>query len=85
MLSSFNNWCNNAVNVKIRMFVLKSQDFNYFWKSQITFGFFFQVFRPKIVNEEFIKNLSSVLSHIKSIELGETNIEGASGKGDNLL
>lgn len=62
----------------------KSQDFNYFWKSQITF-FFFQVFRPKIVNEEFIKNLSSVLSHIKSIELGETNIEGASGKGDNLL
>lgn len=63
----------------------KLQDFNYFWKSQITFGFFFQVFRPKIVNEEFIKNLSSVLSHIKSIELGETNIEGASGKGDNLL
>nr|XP_034324271.1 serine/threonine-protein kinase ULK4 isoform X2 [Crassostrea gigas] len=39
-----------------------------------------QVFRPKIVNEEFIKNLSSVLSHIKSIELGETNIEGASDK-----
>lgn len=61
------------------------KDFNYFWKSQITFGFFFQVFRPKIVNEELIKNLSSVLSHIKSIELGETNIEGASGKGDNLL
>lgn len=41
MLSLFNNWCNNAVNVKIRMFVLKSQDFNYFWKSQITFWFFF--------------------------------------------
>lgn len=37
-----------------------------------------QVFRPKIVNEEFIKNLSSLLSHIKSIESGETNIEGAS-------
>lgn len=40
-----------------------------------------QVFRPKIVNEEFIKNLSSLLSHIRSIESGETNIEGASGKG----
>ncbi|XP_048734641.2 serine/threonine-protein kinase ULK4-like isoform X2 [Ostrea edulis] len=38
-----------------------------------------QVFRPKIVNEEFIKNLSSLLSHIRSIESGETNIEGASG------
>ncbi|XP_062580885.1 serine/threonine-protein kinase ULK4-like isoform X2 [Saccostrea cucullata] len=38
-----------------------------------------QIFRPKIVNEEFIKNLSSLLSHIRSIEAGETNIEGASG------
>ena len=34
------------------------------------------------MNEEFIKNLSSLLSHIKGIETGETNIEGASGKGN---
>lgn len=37
------------------------------------------VFRPKIVCDEFIRNLASLLSHVKSIETGETNIEAASG------
>ncbi|KAL5018665.1 hypothetical protein ScPMuIL_004387 [Solemya velum] len=38
-----------------------------------------QVFRPRIITEHFIMDLSILLSHVKSIELGETNIESASG------
>lgn len=38
-----------------------------------------QVFRPRIVNEAFIRNLSTLLSHVRSIEMGDTNIESASG------
>ncbi|XP_071163636.1 serine/threonine-protein kinase ULK4-like isoform X2 [Mytilus edulis] len=37
------------------------------------------VFRPRIMCVEFIKNLSTLLSHVKSIETGETNIEAANG------
>lgn len=38
-----------------------------------------QVFRPKVVNVEFVKGLSSLLTHVKRIEAGDTNIESASG------
>ncbi|KAK3093040.1 hypothetical protein FSP39_010415 [Pinctada imbricata] len=36
-----------------------------------------QVFRPRIICEEFIRSLSTLLSHVKSIEVGDTNIESA--------
>lgn len=35
------------------------------------------VFRPRIVCVDFIQNLATLLSHVKSIETGETNIEAA--------
>ncbi|KAM7063273.1 serine/threonine-protein kinase ULK4 isoform 3-T3 [Molossus nigricans] len=38
-----------------------------------------QVFRPRVVTEEFLFSYGAVLSHIKSIDSGETNIEGAIG------
>ncbi|XP_021063507.1 serine/threonine-protein kinase ULK4 [Mus pahari] len=38
-----------------------------------------QVFRPQVVTEEFLFSYGTVLSHIKSIDLGETNIDGAIG------
>ncbi|XP_053386677.1 serine/threonine-protein kinase ULK4-like isoform X1 [Mercenaria mercenaria] len=38
-----------------------------------------QVFRPKIVTEEFVRSLGSLLTHVKRIENGETNIEASSG------
>ncbi|XP_052237565.1 serine/threonine-protein kinase ULK4-like isoform X3 [Dreissena polymorpha] len=38
-----------------------------------------QVFRPKIVNESFVRSLGALLGHVKSIENGDTNIEATSG------
>ncbi|XP_013015637.2 serine/threonine-protein kinase ULK4 isoform X2 [Cavia porcellus] len=38
-----------------------------------------QVFRPQVVTEEFLFSYGSILSHIKSIDSGESNIEGAVG------
>nr|KAF6335982.1 unc-51 like kinase 4 [Pipistrellus kuhlii] len=38
-----------------------------------------QVFRPRVVTEEFLFSYGTILSHIKLIDSGETNIEGAIG------
>ncbi|XP_076433535.1 serine/threonine-protein kinase ULK4 isoform X9 [Peromyscus maniculatus bairdii] len=38
-----------------------------------------QVFRPQVVTEEFLFSYGTVLSHIKSVDLGETNLDGAIG------
>ncbi|XP_072139891.1 serine/threonine-protein kinase ULK4 isoform X2 [Mobula birostris] len=38
-----------------------------------------QVFRPRIINEEFLINCGALLSHIKSIDSGEINLESAVG------
>ncbi|XP_040595562.1 LOW QUALITY PROTEIN: serine/threonine-protein kinase ULK4 [Mesocricetus auratus] len=38
-----------------------------------------QVFRPLVVTEEFLFSYGTILSHIKSVDLGETNIDGAIG------
>ncbi|XP_037063945.1 serine/threonine-protein kinase ULK4 isoform X2 [Peromyscus leucopus] len=38
-----------------------------------------QVFRPHVVTEEFLFSYGTVLSHIKSVDLGETNLDGAIG------
>ncbi|KAK3602625.1 hypothetical protein CHS0354_034209 [Potamilus streckersoni] len=39
-----------------------------------------QIFRPRIVKEEFVRNLATLLTHVNCIELGETNIDTASEK-----
>ncbi|XP_019364443.1 PREDICTED: serine/threonine-protein kinase ULK4 isoform X1 [Gavialis gangeticus] len=39
-----------------------------------------QVFRPQIITEEFLFNYGSLLSFIKSIDSGETNLDGAIGQ-----
>ncbi|XP_027271214.1 serine/threonine-protein kinase ULK4 isoform X10 [Cricetulus griseus] len=38
-----------------------------------------QVFRPLVVTEDFLFSYGTILSHIKSVDLGETNIDGAIG------
>ncbi|KAF6313715.1 unc-51 like kinase 4 [Rhinolophus ferrumequinum] len=38
-----------------------------------------QVFRPQVVTEEFLFSYGIILSHIKSVDSGETNIDGAIG------
>ncbi|GAB5576931.1 serine/threonine-protein kinase ULK4 isoform X11 [Prionailurus iriomotensis] len=38
-----------------------------------------QVFRPQVVTEEFLFSYGTILSHIKSIDSGETNLDGAVG------
>uniref|UniRef100_A0A2K5ZX75 Serine/threonine-protein kinase ULK4 n=1 Tax=Mandrillus leucophaeus TaxID=9568 RepID=A0A2K5ZX75_MANLE len=38
-----------------------------------------QVFRPQVVTEEFLFSYGTILSHIKSIDSGETNVDGAIG------
>uniref|UniRef100_A0A8C0R7V4 Serine/threonine-protein kinase ULK4 n=1 Tax=Canis lupus dingo TaxID=286419 RepID=A0A8C0R7V4_CANLU len=38
-----------------------------------------QVFRPQVVTEEFLFSYGTLLSHIKSVDSGETNIDGAIG------
>ncbi|XP_032120187.1 serine/threonine-protein kinase ULK4 isoform X7 [Sapajus apella] len=38
-----------------------------------------QVFRPRVVTEEFLFSYGTILSHIKSVDSGETNIDGAIG------
>uniref|UniRef100_A0A8B9BZM4 Unc-51 like kinase 4 n=1 Tax=Anser brachyrhynchus TaxID=132585 RepID=A0A8B9BZM4_9AVES len=38
-----------------------------------------QVFRPKIVTEEFLFNYGTLLNFIRSIDSGETNLDGAIG------
>ncbi|XP_073088594.1 serine/threonine-protein kinase ULK4 isoform X3 [Manis javanica] len=38
-----------------------------------------QVFRPQVVTEEFLFSYGTILSHIKSVDMGETNIDGAIG------
>lgn len=39
-----------------------------------------QIFRPKIVNESFLKNLSLFLNHVKSIDSGSMQIQSATGQ-----
>ncbi|XP_074918628.1 serine/threonine-protein kinase ULK4 [Chelonoidis abingdonii] len=39
-----------------------------------------QVFRPQIVTEEFLFNYGTLLNFIKSIDSGETNLDGAIGQ-----
>ncbi|XP_012508172.1 PREDICTED: serine/threonine-protein kinase ULK4 [Propithecus coquereli] len=39
-----------------------------------------QVFRPQVVTEEFLFSYGTILSHIKSVDSGETNIDGAIGQ-----
>ncbi|XP_006868888.1 PREDICTED: serine/threonine-protein kinase ULK4 [Chrysochloris asiatica] len=38
-----------------------------------------QVFRPQVVTEEFLFSYGTILSHIKSVDSGETNIDGVIG------
>nr|XP_051708599.1 serine/threonine-protein kinase ULK4 isoform X3 [Oryctolagus cuniculus] len=38
-----------------------------------------QVFRPQVVTEEFLFSYGTILSHITSVDSGETNIDGAIG------
>ncbi|XP_033618548.1 serine/threonine-protein kinase ULK4 isoform X7 [Fukomys damarensis] len=38
-----------------------------------------QVFRPQVVTEEFLFSYGTILSHIRSVDSGESNIEGAVG------
>ncbi|XP_030856242.1 serine/threonine-protein kinase ULK4 [Strongylocentrotus purpuratus] len=38
-----------------------------------------QVFRPRIVGERFLSNIGALLTHVKSMDCGETNIEPAIG------
>ncbi|XP_075412124.1 serine/threonine-protein kinase ULK4 isoform X2 [Tenrec ecaudatus] len=38
-----------------------------------------QVFRPHVVTDEFLFSYGTILSHIKSVDSGETNIDGAIG------
>ncbi|XP_059801701.1 serine/threonine-protein kinase ULK4 isoform X3 [Hypanus sabinus] len=38
-----------------------------------------QVFRPRIINEEFLINCGALLTHIKSVDSGEINLESAVG------
>ncbi|XP_049997430.1 serine/threonine-protein kinase ULK4 isoform X2 [Alexandromys fortis] len=38
-----------------------------------------QVFRPQVVTEEFLFSYGTILSHVKSVDSGETNIDGAIG------
>nr|XP_048279773.1 serine/threonine-protein kinase ULK4 isoform X3 [Myodes glareolus] len=38
-----------------------------------------QVFRPQVVTEEFLFSYGTILNHIKSVDSGETNIDGAIG------
>ncbi|XP_060241026.1 serine/threonine-protein kinase ULK4 isoform X3 [Meriones unguiculatus] len=38
-----------------------------------------QVFRPQVVTEEFLFSYGTILGHINSVDLGETNIDGAVG------
>ncbi|XP_067910530.1 serine/threonine-protein kinase ULK4 isoform X2 [Heterodontus francisci] len=39
-----------------------------------------QIFRPQIMTEEFLVNCGALLSHIKSVDSGETNLESAVGQ-----
>eukprot|EP00062_Callorhinchus_milii_P011990 gi/632958536/ref/XP_007895092.1/ PREDICTED: serine/threonine-protein kinase ULK4-like [Callorhinchus milii] len=39
-----------------------------------------QVFRPQIVTKEFLVNWGSLLTHIKSVDCGETNLDSAVGQ-----
>ncbi|XP_066484015.1 serine/threonine-protein kinase ULK4 isoform X2 [Tiliqua scincoides] len=39
-----------------------------------------QVFRPQIVTEEFLSNYGNLLNFIRSIDSGETNLDGAIGQ-----
>uniref|UniRef100_UPI00398E3640 serine/threonine-protein kinase ULK4 isoform X2 n=1 Tax=Pristiophorus japonicus TaxID=55135 RepID=UPI00398E3640 len=39
-----------------------------------------QVFRPQIITEEFLVNCGALLSHVKSVDSGETNLESAVGQ-----
>ncbi|XP_078085432.1 serine/threonine-protein kinase ULK4 [Mustelus asterias] len=39
-----------------------------------------QIFRPQIITKEFLVNCGALLTHIKSIDSGETNIESAVGQ-----
>ena len=47
-----------------------------------THGFIcgFQVFRPRMVNDMFMKNLGTFLNHVKSIDTGSMQIQGATGQ-----
>ncbi|XP_040288838.1 serine/threonine-protein kinase ULK4 isoform X2 [Bufo bufo] len=46
-----------------------------------------QVFRPQVITNEFIYNYGSLLNQIKSVDTGETNLEGAVGQAasDELI
>ena len=39
-----------------------------------------QVFRPRLVNDNFMKNLGTFLNHVKSIDSGSMQIQGATGR-----
>lgn len=43
-----------------------------------------QVFRSQVVTGEFMKNFSKLMAHVKSIEIGETHIESASGLSPHI-
>ncbi|XP_066440771.1 serine/threonine-protein kinase ULK4 [Eleutherodactylus coqui] len=46
-----------------------------------------QVFRPQVITDEFIYNYGALLNQIKSVDTGETNLEGAVGQAasDELI
>ncbi|CAN2389655.1 regulation of protein kinase C signaling [Pristimantis euphronides] len=46
-----------------------------------------QVFRPQVITDEFIYNYGTLLNQIKSVDAGETNLEGAVGQAasDELI
>ncbi|KAM9308215.1 serine/threonine-protein kinase ULK4 [Gastrophryne carolinensis] len=46
-----------------------------------------QVFRSQVITEEFLFSLGTLLNHIKSVDTGETNLEGAVGQAasDELI
>ena len=44
-----------------------------------------QVFRPRLVNDNFMKNLGTFLNHVKSIDSGSMQIQGATGRSKYRL
>ncbi|KAM5157000.1 serine/threonine-protein kinase ULK4 [Mantella aurantiaca] len=42
-----------------------------------------QVFRPQVITQEFLYNFGTLLNQIKSVDIGETNLEGAVGQASS--
>ncbi len=53
---------------------------NYWWCDTYTVCKQFQIFRPRLVNDKFLKNLGLLLNHLRAIDSGSMQIQGATGK-----